>query len=67
MVDAAGRFIDHVEAPARRCTYGSNLQTHLYCASGEMATSAGWFAFDAGRQKIALRVAVCLVEPRAVR
>ncbi|UGY91342.1 hypothetical protein [Streptomyces gobiensis] len=55
LVDAAARYIDHVEDAARRCTYGSNVQTHLYRALGEVATSAGWFAFDAGRQEIARR------------
>lgn len=55
LVDVAARYIEHVEHAARRCTYGGNVQAHLYKALGEMATSAGWFAFDADRQETARR------------
>ncbi|KPI17940.1 hypothetical protein OK074_8037 [Actinobacteria bacterium OK074] len=47
LADVAARYIEYVEDAARRCTYGGNVQTRLYTALGEMATSAGWFAFDA--------------------
>ncbi|WP_405794551.1 hypothetical protein [Streptomyces sp. NBC_01506] len=50
---AAAHYIDHVEQAARRCTYGDRVQTGLYKALGEVATSAGWFAFDDGQQKAA--------------
>ncbi|MGW6605778.1 hypothetical protein [Streptomyces sp. NPDC055036] len=50
---AAAHYIDHVEQAARRCTYGDRVQTGLYGALGEVATSAGWFAFDAEQQKAA--------------
>lgn len=53
--DVAGRYIEYVEDAARRCTYGGNVQGRLYKAIGEMATSAGWFAFDAGQQAKARR------------
>ncbi|MFE1957238.1 hypothetical protein [Streptomyces sp. NPDC059479] len=50
---AAAHYIDHVESAVRRCTYGDRVQTGLYKALGEVATSAGWFAFDDGQQKTA--------------
>ncbi|GHE58510.1 hypothetical protein [Streptomyces capitiformicae] len=53
--DIAGRYIAYVEDAAHRCTYGEKVQERLYKALGEMATSAGWFAFDAGQQGKALR------------
>lgn len=48
LADVATRYIGHVEASARRCTYGGNVQTYLHRTLGEMAGSAGWFAYDAG-------------------
>lgn len=50
---AAAHYIDHVESAARRCTYSDRVQTGLYSALGEVATSAGWFAFDDGQQRTA--------------
>lgn len=55
LADVAARYIEYVEHAARRCTYGSNVQARLYKALGEMATSAAWFAFDAGDQEKARR------------
>lgn len=55
LADVAARYIEYVEHAARNCTYGSNVQTRLYTALGEMATSAGWFAFDARRHDQARR------------
>lgn len=55
VVGAAARYIDYVEHSARRCTYGSQVQTALYQALGGMACSAGWFAFDAKQQAGARR------------
>ncbi len=51
----AGHYIQHVEEAARRCTYSDRVQTGLYKALGEVATSAGWFAFDTGNQRTARR------------
>lgn len=53
--DVAARYIEYVEDAARRCTYGGNVEARLHRALGEMATSAGWFAFDAGQQDKARR------------
>lgn len=55
LVDIAARYIEYVEHAARRCTYGGNVQARLYSVLGEMAASAGWFAFDAGDQETARR------------
>ncbi|MCX4671569.1 hypothetical protein OG453_33605 [Streptomyces sp. NBC_01381] len=33
------------------CTYGSRVERALYAASGDLAASAGWFAYDAGLQE----------------
>ncbi|MDX3134671.1 hypothetical protein PV367_33915 [Streptomyces europaeiscabiei] len=53
--DVAARYIEYVEDAARRCTYGGSVEVRLHRALGEMATSAGWFAFDAGQQDQARR------------
>ncbi|MFK4187329.1 hypothetical protein ACI2L4_25460 [Streptomyces sparsogenes] len=55
LADVAARYIEYVEHAARNCTYGSNVQTRLYTALGEVAASAGWFAFDARRHGQARR------------
>lgn len=51
---AAG-YIAHVETTARACSYGSAVQSRLYTALGELAASAGWFAYDGGEQEAASR------------
>lgn len=51
----AGRYVEHVETAARACTYGSTVQTRLHASIGELAASAGWFAFDGGQQDTARR------------
>jgi tetratricopeptide (TPR) repeat protein len=51
---AAG-YAEHVEQAARTCTYGGTVQKRLHSAVGELAASAGWFAFDGGRQDAARR------------
>ena len=53
--DVAARYIKYVEDAARRCTYGGNVEIRLNQSLGEMSTSAGWFAFDAGQQDKARR------------
>ncbi|MFI0736255.1 hypothetical protein ACH4S9_45890 [Streptomyces sp. NPDC021225] len=55
LVEISARYVEYVEHNARRCTYGGNVQKRLYEALGEMSTSAGWFAFDAGQQDVARR------------
>ncbi|MEU9334009.1 hypothetical protein AB0D49_12745 [Streptomyces sp. NPDC048290] len=55
VADVAAQYIEYVEAAARRCTISGRAQEQLYTALGEMATSAGWFAFDARRQEDARR------------
>lgn len=55
LADVAARYIEHVEHASRSCTYGGNVQTHLHRTLGEMAASAGWFAFDADRHDTARR------------
>lgn len=51
----AAKYAEHVESTARACTYGSAVQTRLHTAIGELAASAGWFAFDGGQQETARR------------
>ncbi|MEO3852628.1 hypothetical protein ABGB09_34265 [Streptomyces sp. B8F3] len=53
--EAAARYIEYVEHSARRCSFGSRVETALYQALGGMATSAGWFAFDSRQQDTARR------------
>ncbi|MDT0444152.1 tetratricopeptide repeat protein [Streptomyces johnsoniae] len=55
LADIAAQYIEYVEQAARRCTYGDRVQTGLYRALGEVATTAGWLNFDAGRQRTARR------------
>ncbi|MGY6025314.1 hypothetical protein [Streptomyces spinosirectus] len=35
------------------CTYGERVERALYAAVGDLAASAGWFAYDAGQQQAA--------------
>ncbi len=51
---AAG-YVAHVEQSARACTYGGTVQRRLHTAVGELAASAGWFAYDGGQQDDARR------------
>lgn len=55
LADVAGHYIEYVERAARRCPYGSRVQTGLYRTLGEVAASAGWFSFDTGQQVQARR------------
>lgn len=48
-------YADHVEQAARNCTYGGVVQKSLHRAVGELAASAGWFAYDGGQQDKARR------------
>jgi tetratricopeptide (TPR) repeat protein len=55
VADVAALYIEYVEDAARRCTFSGRVQNRLYAALGEMATSAGWFTFDAQRHEEARR------------
>lgn len=50
LADQAGAYLQHVRDAMRRCVYGQRVEKALYTAMGELAASAGWFAFDAGDQ-----------------
>lgn len=51
---AAG-YVRHVEQAARACSYGGTVQARLHSAVGELAASAGWFAYDGGQHDEARR------------
>lgn len=46
----AAEALDRVHGALNRCTYGPRVERLLYTAAGDLAASAGWFAYDAGRQ-----------------
>ncbi|MER6690356.1 hypothetical protein [Streptomyces minutiscleroticus] len=39
-----------------RCSYGDRMGRALYAAAGDLAASAGWFAYDAGHQEAATKL-----------
>ncbi|MEV0982026.1 hypothetical protein [Streptomyces sp. NPDC049915] len=45
-----------VQHTLNRCSYGERVERLLYSAMGDLAASAGWFAYDAGRQQDASRL-----------
>ncbi|MEU6122798.1 hypothetical protein [Streptomyces sp. NPDC047123] len=47
----AEQALHAVHRALNHCTYGSRIERALYAASGDLAASAGWFAYDAGRQE----------------
>lgn len=47
--EALGRLRDALN----RCTYGERVERQLYVVAGDLAASAGWFAYDAGHQQAA--------------
>lgn len=55
LAEVAGAYVSHVEQAARTCTYGGTVQARLHRAVGELAASAGWFAYDGGRHEDARR------------
>jgi transcriptional regulator with XRE-family HTH domain len=55
LADVAAKYVEHVEAAARACTYGSSVQKSLHTSIGDLAASAGWFAFDGDLQATARR------------
>ena len=48
--DAASQALRRVQYAVNHCTYGDRVERLLYSAMGDLAASAGWFAYDAGRQ-----------------
>lgn len=55
LADVAAKYVEHVEAAARSCSYGSSVQKRLHASIGDLAASAGWFAFDGDMQAPARR------------
>ncbi len=49
--DAATEALRRVQSALNHCTYGDRVERLLYSAMGDLAASAGWFAYDAGRQR----------------
>lgn len=48
--------LQRVQHTVNRCSYGERVERLLYAAVGDLAASAGWFAYDAGRQEDASRL-----------
>ncbi|GAA1899940.1 hypothetical protein GCM10009837_23240 [Streptomyces durmitorensis] len=48
VAEQALRFVHYA---LNHCTYGSRVERALYAATGDLAASAGWFAYDAGLQE----------------
>ncbi|NUS17014.1 MAG: hypothetical protein HOY69_37405 [Streptomyces sp.] len=55
LADVAAKYVEHIETAARSCTYGSSVQKRLHSSIGDLAASAGWFAFDGDMQDSARR------------
>ncbi|WP_217166148.1 hypothetical protein [Streptomyces sp. AC512_CC834] len=54
--DAAADALARVQLALNHCAYGERVERLLYSAVGDLAASAGWFAYDAGRQDEATRL-----------
>ncbi|MGW5610136.1 tetratricopeptide repeat protein [Streptomyces sp. NPDC003753] len=54
--DVATDALQRVQFSLNHCTYGERVERLLYSAIGDLAASAGWFAYDAGRQDDATRL-----------
>ncbi|MFI6658172.1 hypothetical protein ACIBL8_21915 [Streptomyces sp. NPDC050523] len=51
--EVAAQALHQVHHALNHCTYGELIERALYAAVGDLAASAGWFAYDAGRQQAA--------------
>ncbi|MBC2906652.1 hypothetical protein [Streptomyces cupreus] len=51
--EVAVQALQQVHHALNHCTYGERVERALYAATGDLAASAGWFAYDAGRQATA--------------
>jgi tetratricopeptide (TPR) repeat protein len=49
--EVAAQALRKVHHTLNHCTYGERVERSLYAAAGDLAASAGWFAYDAGRQQ----------------
>ncbi|KPI10141.1 hypothetical protein OK074_3144 [Actinobacteria bacterium OK074] len=49
--DVAADALRRVQDAVNQCSYGERVERLLYAAMGDLAASAGWFAYDAGRQR----------------
>lgn len=49
--EVAAQALRKVHYALNHCTYGERVERSLYAAAGDLAASAGWFAYDAGRQQ----------------
>ncbi|MBA2946338.1 hypothetical protein [Streptomyces himalayensis] len=49
--EVAAQALRRVHHVLNHCTYGERVERALYSAAGDLAASAGWFAYDAGRQE----------------
>ncbi|WKX70867.1 hypothetical protein [Streptomyces sp. XD-27] len=49
----AAEALVRVHEALNLCTYGERVERQLYAAAGDLAASAGWFAYDAGHQRAA--------------
>lgn len=49
--DVAADALQRVQRTVNQCHYGERVERLLYSAMGDLAASAGWFAYDAGRQR----------------
>ena len=47
----AAQALERVHHALNHCAYGERVERALYSAAGDLAASAGWFAYDAGRMK----------------
>ncbi|MET7934829.1 hypothetical protein [Streptomyces sp. NPDC005322] len=47
----ATEALHRVRDAVNRCSYGERVEKQLYAAVGDLAASAGWFAYDAGHQR----------------
>ncbi|MEU2743201.1 hypothetical protein ABZ656_50130 [Streptomyces sp. NPDC007095] len=48
--DVASDALRRVQNALNNCSYGERVERLLYSATGDLAASAGWFAYDAGLQ-----------------
>ena len=47
----ATEALNRLRDAVNRCSYGERVERQLYAAAGDLAASAGWFAYDAGHQR----------------
>ncbi|MEU0106562.1 hypothetical protein ABZ322_20995 [Streptomyces sp. NPDC006129] len=51
LYEVAMQALRKVHHALNHCSYGERVERALYAAAGDLAASAGWFAYDAGRQE----------------